>query len=475
MSKPSQSSRHLHRGASLHRKGHAAAAIREYERHVATHPDDKMGHYHLALVLEECGRPDAAVCEYSKALEIDSYYPEALNNLGILLHRKGNLHAARTCFARALASRPDYVDAEYNYATAESDAGNHQAALLHFSRVLERDPKRVAAWNNLAKLFLDLREPGEAVRACQIALAIDNKFADTRWNKAVADLTLGHLPEGWGGFEFRGVMRHQHIPRWNGEELDGKRLLIHAEQGIGDALQFVRYCSHVPQNHVLECHPEILSLLNNTIRECLPFGTPLPAVDYQIPLMSLPGLFATSLDNIPDQMPYLKADAALVEEWNRRLITPDHSRKVGLVWAGNPAHRNDRNRSIEPALLEGLAATSRVSFICLQQRPQSTYAAATQIPFAGVFDQLSWPDTAAILMNLDLLITVDTAVAHLAGALARPVWTLLPYAPDWRWMLDRTDTPWYPTMRLFRQPRLNDWASVLADVAAALREVPFSR
>lgn len=474
MPKPSRRGRHLLQGASLQRKGNATAAAREYRRHLAAYPLDKTAHYHLALALEYCGRPQAAAQSYAKALGIDPYYPEALNNLGILFNQQGNSDAARLCFARALAARPDYSDAEFNYATVESSAGNYQAALLHFARVLEREPRRADAWTNLGRLFLALREPREAQRACDLALSLDPNSPDALWNRSVAGLTLGELPQAWNGFEFRRAPRHTGIPRWNGEPLIGKHLLIHAEQGMGDAIQFLRYCSHVQGGHItIECHPELIPLLAHA-HKCIPFGAELPDIDFQIPLMSLPGLFQTNLSSIPAQTPYVGVTEELAVEWNTRLTAPGHSPKVGLVWAGNPNHKSDGYRSIDPALLRPFADLEDVSFFCLQQHPQSA-TGSTGIPFAGVFDRLTWPDTAAILMNLDLVITVDTAVAHLAGALGRPVWTLLPYAPDWRWMLDRTDSPWYPTMRLFRQPHLNDWPAVLSEVSTALRSFQFDR
>lgn len=474
MPKPSRS--HLHRGAAFHRSGNLTAAADAYQQHIADRPEDKLGHYHLALALQARGRPEAAMQAYAKAIEIDPYYPEALNNLGILLHSEGKLDAARICYSRALASRPTYSDAEYNYATVESDAGNYQAALLHFSRVLEQQPTRVDAWNNLSTVFLALREPGEAKRACDVALAIKPGFADARWNKSVATLTLGQLPEGWDGFEHRGPRRHGSIPRWRGEPLQDKRIMLHAEQGMGDTIQFVRYCSQVQCDYmILECHSELIPLFRtlHSAPELVAFGQPLPSVDFHQPLMSLPELFQTDLQSIP-ATPYLHAEGDLVKKWKQRINAPVRSRKVGLIWSGNPQHRNDKNRSIDPALLSCLADVPDTSFYCLQQRPFSAAAYSHPIRFADVFDQLTWTDTAAILMNLDLVICVDTAVAHLAGALGRPVWTLLPYAPDWRWMLERTDTPWYPTMRLFRQPRFQDWSSVLHQVRMELQGVAVS-
>jgi Tfp pilus assembly protein PilF len=474
---PKSSRSFLHRGLTLYRSGDAAGAAHAYRRHIAAHPEDKAGHYHLGLALEASRQQEAALQCYARAVEIDPYYAEALNNLGIGFHAQGNLDAARLCYARALAARPEYTDAEYNYATAESNAGNYQAALMHFSRVLERDPRRVDAWANLANVFLALREPEEAQKACRIALAQDPDFTEAQWNDSIATLTLGQLPQGWSGFDRRGPLRHTALPRWNREPLDGKHLLIHAEQGLGDTIQFARYCSQVKADHItLECHPQLIPLFRDItgVGTLIPFGDAPGTTDFQIPLMSLPGLLETTCDTVPGPIPYLQPDAELVAQWKTRLLAPVHSLKVGIVWSGNPKHRNDRNRSMDASVLAPLAGMPHVSFYCLQQKPHSGAALSHPIGFADVFDELTWPDTAAIVSNLDLVISVDTAVAHLAGALGRPVWTLLPYAPDWRWMLDRSDTPWYPTMRLFRQPRLQDWPAVMEQVAAALRELALS-
>ncbi|MDQ2950246.1 MAG: tetratricopeptide repeat protein [Acidobacteriota bacterium] len=447
---------------------------KNYRRYVNRNPKDKSGHYNLAVTLEAAHQVEPAILSYCRAIEIDPWYPEALNNLGILLHSKGNLPAARQCFARALASRPGYEDAEYNLATLESNAGNYQDAVFHFSRVLERNPSRANAWNNLGNALLALRSPAEALQAFQLALGLQPGFPDAQWNSSVAQLTLGKLPEGWNGFELRGQLRHGTLPRWNGSDIPGKQILVHAEQGLGDTIQFARYCGQVKKSgaHItLECHPQLLPLL-----QCVPgvdtfvgFGTSLPHADFQVPLMSLPLVFHSALEDISGTRPYLSADPNLLQEWRIRMVSPPRHLKVGLVWAGNPGHRNDHNRSISPDLLSALEQPENVSFFSLQQKPQSK--SFTGIQFAGIYDELTFSDTAAIIANLDLVISVDTAVAHLAGALGKTVWNLLPFAPDWRWMLERSDTPWYPTMRLFRQPRLNDWPSVLHSVGSELKQL----
>lgn len=463
-----KSSKHFTRGNALHRRGNLTEASTAYAHYLQTNPTDKVGYFNLGVTLQTSNQYTAALQCYARALEIDPYYPEALNNTGILLHAEGKLEAARACFARALAARPQYVDAEYNYATAASDADDYEAALLHFSRVLERNPHHAGAWNNLGKVFLALAHPQDALNAFEFASHLNPALDGVMWNLAAARLTLGHLPQGWETFEGNRNRRHAHIPRWDGSPAPGKSVLIHAEQGMGDTIQFSRYCSHVQAGYiVLECHPEVQHLVRGCADLVVPFGTPV-STDLQVPLMDLPHLFETSLDTIPGSFPYLAPDPTLVEQWKSQL-KPDHSLQIGLVWAGNPKHKNDRNRSIDPQLLSALSRVPDTAFYCLQQKPESERAAyAHPLQFAGVFDELTFADTAAILMNLDLTISVDTAVAHLAGALGRPVWTLLPHAPDWRWLTNRTDTPWYPTMRLFRQTQRSDWPTVLNQVADEL-------
>jgi Flp pilus assembly protein TadD len=467
----------LDSGNRLYLRGDLTGAAKAYQQYLSHYPSDKHAHYNLAVTLTD-SQPAAALASFQNALQLDPFYPEALNNLGILLHSQGHLDAARQLYARAISARPGYEDAEYNFATAESNAGRYPEAIFGFSRILERNPQHVDAWNNLGTALLAIRQPAEASQAFRMALQLRPDFQTALWNWGVAQLTLGNLKDGWAGFEHRSLSRHAASPRWDGSDLAGKRLLVHAEQGLGDTIQFIRYCPPLRTmgGHVVfECPPELRELFNNLegVDTFVPRGTDLPQFDCQVPLLSLPLVFGTTLETIPYPGAYLHAEPALTAKWRARLDTSDCHLKVGLVWAGNPNHRNDRNRSIDPKVFAAaLGQPDDVSFYCLQQRPQSEAVAdMSPIVFKGIFDNMTFVETAAIIANLDLVISVDTAVAHLAGALGRPVWTLLPYAPDWRWMLDRSDTPWYPTMRLFRQPKLSDWAGVLAQVAAELKSV----
>ena len=275
-------------------------------------------------------------------------------------------------------------------------------------------------------------------------------------------------------FGQKDTMRRQFAqPMWDGSALEGRRILLHAEQGLGDTLQFVRYAPLVRQRGgfvILECQQTLLRLLAGAsgIDRLIARGHPLPDFDCHAPLLSLPAIFRTAIDTIPAAVPYVEVAPVEVERWREIIESRAGARgglKVGLTWAGNPRHRNDRNRSLSPRDLSALASLDQTVFFQLQKDA----AAAPDLEMIELLDGSSdFLDTAAILQNLDLLISVDTSVAHLAGALGRPVWTLLPFAPDWRWMTGRSDSPWYPSMRLYRQQRRKDWAEVLQRVRADL-------
>jgi len=297
-------------------------------------------------------------------------------------------------------------------------------------------------------------------------------------------LVRGDFLQGWEEYEWRWKTKDAAFPernfaqpQWDGSPLEGRTLLLHAEQGLGDAIQFIRYLPLVAQNGgniVLECQPELQRLFQRMAPDLpvLAMGQALPAFDVHCPLMSLSRVFSTDLGNIPQTVPYLHADAAEAALWGERLAGLGSSLKVALVWAGNPTNKNDRKRSLKLASLAPLAEVPGVRFISLQKGDAT--AEARTLP-AGVAlidvaeDLKDFADTAALLANLDLVISVDTAVVHLAGAMGRPVWTLLPFAPDWRWLLGRADSPWYPTMRLFRQPAIGDWDAVIAEVREQLQ------
>jgi hypothetical protein len=301
----------------------------------------------------------------------------------------------------------------------------------------------------------------------------------------MALLSRGEFPEGWQEYEWRWKCKdfpaHLRIftqPRWDRSPLEGRTILLHTEQGFGDAIQFIRYLPQVKQwggKIQIACRAELVRLFQANSQGCqiLAPGEPLPSFDVYSPFLSLPRIFATTLDNIPSVVPYLHAEADDAKKWQHRLADHSSTTNVGLVWAGNAAHQNDRNRSITLAKFAPLAQVPNVRFFSLQKG--SPAAQSKSLP-AGMMltdwtEELNdFSDTAALIANLHLVIAVDTAAVHLAGALGKPVWTLLPFVADWRWMLEREDTPWYPTMRLFRQTSEGDWKGVIDRVAHSLSE-----
>jgi hypothetical protein len=299
---------------------------------------------------------------------------------------------------------------------------------------------------------------------------------------------LGDFENGWKGYEYRIQTKELDIgsvqfpqPRWEGHDLKGQRILIHAEQALGDTIQFIRYLPQVAQRGgrvVLQVQPELFQLLKDFphAEQVLARGDALPDFDVQCPLLSLP-LILHSGSQISNEVPYIKPDALAVEHWRAKLA--DEARlKVGLVWAGKPEHKNDHNRSMPARMFASLNQIPNVRFFSLQKGDAAKQLAdlSSQLDVTDFTSELNdFVDTAGLIQNLDLVITVDTAVAHLAGAIGKPVWVLLPFVPDWRWLLDRSDSPWYPTMRLFRQPRIGDWESPVNSVAAGLKQLKIER
>lgn len=323
----------------------------------------------------------------------------------------------------------------------------------------------------------------EAIAAYRRALALNRGLAEAHNSLGLALLLQGEFLPGWDEYEWRWKMKDFPSPQrnldqvqWTGQPLEGRTLLLHAEQGIGDTLQFIRYLPLIRRlgaSIIVECPSELQRLIRPIAsgHRVGVTGQPLPPFELHCPLMSLPRVFGTMLDSIPREIPYLRADADDIQTWKDRLGEDLPSLKVGLAWAGSPNHAEDRYRSIALDRLGPLGQVPGIRFVSLQKGHAATQT--NKLPHGMQLIDISeeindFADTAALIANLDLVIAVDTAVAHLAGAMGAPVWVLLPFAPDWRWMLDREDSPWYPTMRLFRQPLRGDWDSVIARVVRAL-------
>jgi len=463
-------------GLALQQQGQLAAAQRAFEQALQLTPDDIDALFNLANVLMARGEMEKAVDHYLKVVGKAPHYVEAYNNLGVALGKLGRADLAAECYRRVLALQPQNTAAHNNYGQLLAGRDELAAAAECFNKALASDPLHVDAHVNLGNVLLEQGRPQEAHQSFERALALDPAHESAHWNDGLALLVAGDLANGFRQWRWQvAASKRFTAQEWRGEVLHGATILIHAEQGFGDIIQFARYLPLVARRGgrvLLEAPSELHRLLAGIegVEQVLATGSPLPDFAWQAPLLSLPVAFATELATVPAATPYLRADPLAVGEWRRRLAHP--GLKVGLVWAGRPEHNRDRHRSLPLAQLSPLSAVEGVTFFALQKGAAVSEAERAPVGMKiEILDPLlsDFADTAAAIMALDLVISVDTSVAHLAGALGRPIWLLLPFAPDWRWLEARGDSPWYPTARLFRQSEPQRWESVVAAVAEALK------
>jgi Flp pilus assembly protein TadD len=437
-------------GTNLMNSGDVAGAERVFREALQSDPDFAEVHANLGLLLDQAQRRDEAECHYRRALELSPDQTQTWLNLGALL-------ATRKCHAEAEAA---------------------------YRRALALDQTSDAAWSNLGVLLACTKRESEAEQCYRTVLARTPGHRNAAFNLAYLLLRQGRCEEGWQRLEARdwyaSIEQHIGCPRWRGEPPAGKSFLITPENGHGDMIQLCRYAVLLKDAGAAKvsvlCHPGLKSLFATTvgIDEVIALGEPLPATerDYWVPPWSLPFLFQTRLDTIPAQLPYLAAMPERVEHWATQMGDAAGRMRIGVAWRGNPRFENDADRSLPSlATLAPLAEFTDIHWYSLQKgATDSELAYLPNIVDLGNHVE-DFADTAAVVANLDLVITVDTAVAHLTGALGKPCWVLLPdYKTDWRWLTDRTDTPWYPgVMRLFRQDATGTWDSTVAAIYAALR------
>ena len=438
-------------GFSLEKQQRFAEAIESYRQAVELNPDFAEAYNHLAVVLNQMGRPAEAVEDCRRALRADPGYAEAYSNLGVALKHQEQFAEATWNFEQALRLDPDFAEAHYNLANSLRDKGRCAEALASYE--------------------------------CAIALKPD--YTEAHWNRSLALLLSGDFIEGWKEYKRRRNAQLKTITdrhcsgklRWDGSPFEGKRLLVHYEQGLGDNVQFARYLPMIkarggtvifetlrPLRGLLRGFPGVDELI-----EYRPDMKPSADFDLYASLLDMPHLFGTTLETVPAAVPYIYPDPAKVQYWRNVLAGPGF--KVGIVWAGSCVHGNDRYRSCN---LEHFAPLTKIRGVRLYGL-QKGKASARMDQLAGTMpvtniskDFNDFTDTAAAIENLDLVISVDTSVLHLAGAMGKPTWALLPFAPEWRWMLSRSDSPWYPTMKLFRQEMWNGWDGLFRRVAEEL-------
>ncbi|WP_434625426.1 tetratricopeptide repeat protein [Azospirillum sp. B2RO_4] len=473
-------------GAQHRGQGRSAEAERAYRRAIRVDPMAAEGHNGLANVLQERDAPGDAVAAYRRGLAIDPAHAAACNNMGIALRGLDRPDEAMACHRRAVALDPYFAAGHTSLGLALQEQGRLEEAARAHARAVAVDPGFAGGYANHGNARLNQNRVDEAVAGFRRAVTIDPAGPDARRNLGMALLVAGRFEEGWREYEWRlrckDAPTHAAMPkpRWNGEPLEGRRILLHGEQGLGDALQFCRYVPLVaarggrvilglpaPLERVMAGLPGVERFVSGQL--------PTDAFDLHLPMLSLGEVFGTQMDTIPHRVPYLTAEPELAARWGERLkeVAKDGDRlKVGIVWAGSPTHGNDKNRSIGLAPFARLAAIPGVCLVSIQKGPTEGQAADPPggFPLLNLSPDIKdFADTAAIMAGLDLVVCVDTSVAHLAGALGVPVWVLVPFAPDWRWMLDRDDSPWYPTMRLFRQDRPGSWDDAIDRLEQALR------
>jgi tetratricopeptide (TPR) repeat protein len=471
------------RGRTLRSLDRPADALVSYEKALALRPEDADILNNRGNALRELDRLDEALASFDKALVLRPGYIEALKNRGSTLRKLKRPAEAIASYDRALTINPNDADAHYNRGNALADLNRPAEALASYDRALSIKPQSAEALHNRGSALLALKRPAEALSSLEKALTVKPDDAETNWNRSCVQLLLSDFDRGWKGYEWRSKTqqsavwrRHFDQPLWLGEErLEGRTILLHAEQGFGDTIQFVRYVplvAAIAARVILEVQPPLKTLTSGMGGTSLVIGRgeELPQFDFHCPLLSLPLAFKTRIETIPATTPYLSAPGDRVVKWHNRLRKSGMPR-IGLAWAGSPRFKAGQTPSIGLTRLLPVLMTTGAEFLSLQKDLQDgdrdILRNNSHIMHLG--DAIEdFSDTAAIMSLLDLVISSDTSIVHLAGALGRPVWVLLQYAAEWRWLLDRTDSPWYPTARLFRQPKIGDWEGVVQQVQLEL-------
>lgn len=467
-----------------------AEALASFDKALALEPDHLDALNNRGRALAELARPEDAIACFDRVLRLQPRHVEALINRGNAWCELRRFDAALADYEAAIAVSPAHPGAHFNRGNALASLARYDGAIAAYDRALELWPSNVKALINRGVALAALNRKHEALESYGKAIAIDRNDADAHFNESLALLAIGELGRGLEEYEWRWLRtgmaplrRSLGRPLWLGEYPLGRRtILIHAEQGLGDAIQFARYVPLLARTGarvVLEVQPELTSLLARLdgVSEVVARGDRLPPFDVQCPVASLPLAFKTTLATIPAAVPYLAADAGHLARWRSRL-EPIRPPRVAIAWAGRPTHPNDRNRSVTLAELDPLLSTPDVAFVSVQRDLPAADAERVRREqrITHVGDELrDFSDTGAVVALADLVVAVDTAVVHLAGALGRPTWILLPFAADWRWQLDRDDSPWYPSARLFRQAALGDWRGVMARVSTELAKIGRSR
>ena len=483
------------RGIALKELKRVPEALAAYERAIALDPDNVNALVNLGNVLVELKRPEEALQFFNRAVALAPEHAHAFHNRGHALVDLERLEEALACYNRAIQLNPNVAEYFNSRGTTVKDLGSLHDALVNYDRCLALDPQHGDALNNRGVVLMELGRLDDALASYDRAIALNPQYDEPYNNRGMAKLLLGRFAESWADYEHRwksktflGALERPNVGArwWSGEDLDGRRILVFAEQGLGDIIQFARYLPLLAERGAkvtFLVRPTMFRVLDalRSSGELVSHIEPGTSFDFQCALMSLPGGFSTCAETIPCHVPYLQPEPELVERWKHQIGASGF--RIGIAWHAKsgtiPAVRqHGLKRSFPLAELAPLARIPGVRLISLQKQDGVdelfTLPADMRVETLGDgFDNAgdAFIDTAAVMQNLDLIVTADTSIAHLAGALGRPAWVLLKYVPDWRWLLDRDDSPWYPTLRLFRQDADGDWASAIAKAVDVLRGV----
>jgi Flp pilus assembly protein TadD len=473
---------HANLGRTLRARGELQEAVAAFRRAVALAPDNADFQNQLGSLYVALNRYDLAAAHLRRATELKPDFAVAYANLGQAFTELNRWDEAIAAYERAAALDPDDASIRVNLAFARDDPAGIADAEAQCRRLIAARSNLPEAHNALGLVLQKQNRLGESLESYRRAIALKPDFVPAVINESLVLLLLGRYDEAWPRYEWRRrlpmLRRNERTqPQWQGDDISARTILLHSEQGFGDTIQFLRYVPLVAaraRHLILEIPRPLvrvaasLPIDNITI---VPNNRPPPPADVHAPLLGLPRIFGTRVDNIPGRVPYLTPRRPLVERWARTL-GGDARFKVGLAWAGNPEHKGNRSRSLTLGRLAPLLAVAGVGWYGIQVGPPAREVKRLpQGTLADLSPQLTdFTETAGAILNLDLVIAVDTAVAHLAGALDRPAWIMVAFSPDWRWLLGRDDSPWYPSVRLYRQPAPGDWDSVIARLAADLAE-----
>ncbi len=493
-------------------------AIKLYSQALITDIDNPVVYFNIGNCYLETENFEKAIQNFKTTLVLERQHRGAINNLGLAYYKLGKLDISLRYFNKAIELFPKCALSYMNIGNIYRDLKKYDLALLFYKKTLEIDSEiklayvyiadvlcdtnkceeaelyynfaadnkasKALSFTNLSLSMMEQRRFKEALRYCDVALTADENIPEVHYNKSHIYLLQGNFEKGWPEYEWR--LKRPDYPQRNfskpflrTQNIEGKKILVNGEQGLGDAIQFVRYLPMLKKKGavvIFECDKRLTSLFKNlkgidSLIERKQNNEPDVEYDYYIPLLSLPYYFRTTINNIPNEYKYIQVDRSLINYWGSKLN--DQNRfKVGLVWAGNPTHTNDKNRSCSLKTFEPFLSVPEVDFYSLQKGDASKQSNSFKEQVINIADNIkTLEDTAAIISNLDLVITIDSSIAHLTGALGKSVWVLIPFLPDWRWMLDSDDSPWYPSMKLFRQRKPNQWNDVIGDVKNNLKYI----